>query len=60
MSTTAAVPLREESQGATVITVSVVFAVLTAIVISSRMFARLYVVQHVGLDDSEFSCAMTY
>ncbi|KAF2139251.1 uncharacterized protein K452DRAFT_289805 [Aplosporella prunicola CBS 121167] len=46
-----------DSQGPTVVTVSVVFAVLTAIVMSMRLYARVFIVQKLGLDDVLISVA---
>ncbi|GME33157.1 integral membrane protein [Neofusicoccum parvum] len=40
-----------ESQGPTVVTISVVFAVITFIIMALRLWARIFIVQKVGLDD---------
>ncbi|KAF4301336.1 integral membrane protein [Botryosphaeria dothidea] len=40
-----------ESQGPTVITISVVFAVITFIIMALRLWARIFLVQKVGMDD---------
>ncbi|OJD34915.1 uncharacterized protein BKCO1_20000153 [Diplodia corticola] len=40
-----------ESQGPMVVTISVVFAVITFIIMSLRLWARIYIVQRVGYDD---------
>ncbi|KFX90994.1 hypothetical protein V490_06144 [Pseudogymnoascus sp. VKM F-3557] len=39
------------SQGPTATAISIVFAVMTAIVISLRLFSRIYIVRSTGLDD---------
>jgi hypothetical protein len=41
------------SQGPTATAISIVFAVMTAIVISLRLFSRIYIVRSTGLDDSK-------
>lgn len=41
------------SQGPTATAISIVFAVITAIVISLRLFSRIYIVRSTGLDDSK-------
>lgn len=48
------------TQGPTAVAISVVFAVITFIVISLRLFSRIVVVRSVGLDDSKFTPATTY
>ncbi|KAB2578780.1 Integral membrane protein [Lasiodiplodia theobromae] len=40
-----------ESQGPTVVTISVIFAVITFIIMSLRLWARIFIVQKVGYDD---------
>lgn len=40
-----------ESQGPTVNAIAIVFAVITAIVMSLRLYARIFLVQKLGLDD---------
>lgn len=40
-----------ESQGPTVVTISVIFAVMTFIIMSLRLWARIFIVQKVGYDD---------
>ena len=49
-----------DSQGPTVVTVSVVFAVLTAVVMSMRLYARVFIVQKLGLDDGKPTKQETY
>lgn len=39
------------SQGPVVVGISVAFAVLTFVVLSLRLFARIYVLGQMGLDD---------
>ncbi|KFY30406.1 hypothetical protein V493_01939 [Pseudogymnoascus sp. VKM F-4281 (FW-2241)] len=39
------------SQGPTATAISIVFAVITAIVITARLFSRIYIVRSTGLDD---------
>lgn len=51
------------SQGPTVVGISLAFAVLTFVVLSLRLFARIYVLGKMGVDDCEssstrFSCAV--
>ncbi|KKY18262.1 putative integral membrane protein [Diplodia seriata] len=40
-----------ESQGPTVVTISVVFAIITFIIMTLRLWARIFIVQKVGYDD---------
>jgi hypothetical protein len=48
-----------DSQGPVVVGISIAFAVVTFVVICLRMFARVVVLNHVGLDDCKFvSCEM--
>lgn len=47
-----------ESQGPTVITVSIVFGVLTVFVICLRLFARVILLRRMGLDDSTFDIVL--
>lgn len=42
-----------DSQGPTVNSVAIVFGVMTAIVLSLRLWARIFLVKHIGLDDSQ-------
>lgn len=44
----------DDSAGPTVITVAVVFGVLTTVVVSVRLVTRIYVVKFVGADDGKF------
>lgn len=44
-----------QNQGPMVESIAIFFAVLTAIVISLRLFSRIVIVQYVGLDDGEFT-----
>ena len=43
------------SQGPTVVGISLAFAVLTFLVLSLRLFARIYVLGKMGLDDCEWA-----
>jgi hypothetical protein len=43
------------SQGPTVVGICLAFAVLTFVVLSLRLFARIYVLGKMGLDDCESS-----
>jgi hypothetical protein len=43
------------TQGPTATAISIVFAVMTVIVISLRLFSRIVIVQSTGLDDSKFT-----
>ncbi|KAK7564102.1 integral membrane protein [Phyllosticta citricarpa] len=42
---------KPESQGPTTNAIAIVFAVITAIVMSLRLYARIFLVQKIGLDD---------
>lgn len=44
-----------ESQGPTVNAISIVFAIITAVVMLARLYARVFLVQKLGLDDGEFT-----
>ena len=44
-----------ESQGPTVNAVAIVFAVITAITITLRLWARVFIVKKVGADDGELT-----
>jgi hypothetical protein len=44
------------SQGPVVVGICLAFAVLTFIVLSLRLFARVYVLGKMGVDDCELSC----
>ncbi|KAF7717488.1 Uncharacterized protein PECH_007958 [Penicillium ucsense] len=48
------------SQGPTVVGISLAFAVLTFIVLSLRLFARIYVLGKMGLDDYLIICACIF
>lgn len=43
-----------DSQGPFVVGISIAFAVVTFVVICLRMFARVVVLNHVGMDDCKF------
>ncbi|KAJ9662010.1 hypothetical protein H2201_006299 [Coniosporium apollinis] len=47
----------DDSAGPTVITVAVVFGILTTLVVSIRLFTRIYVVKSVGPDDALIAVA---
>lgn len=52
-----------DSQGPTIMAVAIVFGVIAAIVIILRLWARVFLVKHVGFDDGEFvrfSCGFSY
>ena len=42
-----------ESQGPTVNAVAIVFAIITAVTITLRLWARVFIVKKVGADDGE-------
>lgn len=43
-----------ENNGPMVESIAIIFAVITVIVISLRLFSRIVIVHYVGLDDGEF------
>lgn len=45
------------SQGPTVITIAVIFGVMTLIAVVLRLWARIFLVKHMGFDDSQSSCS---
>jgi len=44
-----------DSQGQTIITISVIFGALSIFAMALRLFARIVVLGKIGLDDSEFA-----
>lgn len=44
-----------DSQGHTVVTISIVFGVLSIIVMALRLFARVMILGKMGMDDGEFA-----
>ena len=45
------IAIRTDSQGTTTLIVAIFFGALTAVVIAVRLFARVIILRHVGLDD---------
>jgi hypothetical protein len=47
-----------DSQGQTIIIISVIFGALGALALALRLFARVVVLGKIGLDDGEFALSM--
>jgi hypothetical protein len=46
--------MASDSQGPVVVGISIAFAIVTFVVVCLRMFARVVVLEHVGVDDCKF------